>query len=225
MAVCAVFDIDGTLVDSNYQHVVAWHRAFRRYDVTVPLWQIHRHMGMGGDKLVPTVAGDDVESAHGDELRDAYKEEFDAMIGEVEPMPGAIELLKAVKEAGAELVLASSGKPDHVDHFLDLLQARDIADAWTSSGEVENTKPEPDLLSVAVGKLQGSDAVTFGDATWDCLAAGKLGLPAVTLRTGGFGVDELREAGAVEVFESLDDMRENLDRLLALAAPIRENAA
>jgi HAD superfamily hydrolase (TIGR01549 family) len=225
MADCAVFDVDGTLVDSNYQHVVAWNRAFRRYGVTVPLWQIHRHMGMGGDKLVPTVAGEEVEEQHGEELREAWKKEFDAMIDEVAAMPGATELLQAVKAYGARLVLASSGKPDHVDHFLDLLEARDIADAWTSSGDVENTKPEPDLLAVAVEKLEGDRAVTFGDATWDCLAAGRLGLPAVMLRTGGFGVDELREAGAADVFETLDDMRADIPRLMGLAAPIRRDGS
>jgi phosphoglycolate phosphatase-like HAD superfamily hydrolase len=221
MARCAVFDVDGTLVDSNYQHVLAWHRAFTRYDVAQPLWQIHRHMGMGGDKLVAAVAGENVERAHGDEIRDAWKREFDQLIGEVEVVPGAVDLLTAVKAAGATLVLASSGKPDHVDHFLDLLAARDLADAWTSSGDVEGTKPEPDLIGVAVRKGGGLPAVTFGDATWDAEAAGRLGLPAVLIRTGGFGSDELRAAGAVEVFDSLDVVTADLDRLLALAAPMR----
>jgi phosphoglycolate phosphatase-like HAD superfamily hydrolase len=221
MTSCAVFDVDGTLVDSNYQHVLAWHRAFRRYDAVRPLWQIHRHMGMGGDKLVAAVAGENVEQTHGDQIRDAWKREFDELIGEVEVVPGAVALLRAVKAAGANLVLASSGKPDHVDHFLDLLAARDLADAWTSSGDVEGTKPEPDLIGVAVRKGGGLPAVTFGDATWDAEAAGRLGLPAVLIRTGGFGSDELRAAGAVEVFNSLDDVTADLDRLLAIAAPMR----
>ena len=222
MAICAVFDVDGTLVDSNYQHVLAWHRAFARYDVVRPLWAIHRHLGMGADKLVPTVAGEDVDRASGDGIRHAWKEEFDRLISEVAVVPGALGLLEAVKDSGAELVLASSGKPDHVEHFLDLVKVRDIADAWTTSEGVENTKPEPDLLEVALGKAGGGDAVTFGDATWDALAARRLGLPAVLVRTGGFGADELRDAGAVEVFESLTEVQADLGRLLALAAPMRK---
>jgi HAD superfamily hydrolase (TIGR01549 family) len=225
MAVCAVFDVDGTLVDSNYQHVLAWHRAFRRYDVVRPLWEIHRHMGMGGDKLVPTVAGEDVDRSAGEEIRAAWKEAFDELIGEVAVVPGAQELLQAVRESGARLVLASSGKPDHVDHFLDLLGARDLADSWTSSEDVENTKPEPDLIAVAVEKAGGADSVTFGDSTWDAEAAGRLGLPAVLVRTGGFGEDELRAAGAVEVFGSLPELQESLDRVLALAAPAQKASA
>ena len=218
MTRCAVFDIDGTLVDSNYQHVLAWHRAFLRYDVPQPLWQIHRHLGMGGDKLIAAVAGAAVEEAHGDAIRERWKQEFDALIGEVVAVPAATELLDAVKRSGATLVLASSGKPDHVEHFVDLLGARDIADSWTTSEDVDATKPDPDLLEVALQRVGNPAAVTFGDSTWDAVAAGALGLPAVEVRTGGFGADELRAAGAAEVFDSLDDVLTILDRLLALAA-------
>ena len=223
MTACALFDVDGTLVDSNYHHVLAWHRAFREYGAVQPLWQIHRHLGMGGDKLVAAVAGEDVEQAHGDAIRDAWKAAFDRMIGEVSVVPGARELLAAVKGSGATVVLASSGKPDHVERFVDLLDARGLADAWTSSEDVDDTKPDPDLLEVAIGKVGRPEAVTFGDATWDAEAAHRLGLPAVLLRTGGFGADELRAAGAAEVFDSLDDVRADLDRLLAMAAaPARD---
>ncbi len=218
MSRCAVFDVDGTLVDSNYQHVLAWHRAFLRYDVPQPLWQIHRHIGMGGDKLVSALAGAAVEEAHGEAIRDGWKQEFDALIGEVVAVPAATELLAAVKESGATLVLASSGKPDHVEHFVDLLAARDLADSWTTSEDVEDTKPDPDLLAVALERVGSPAAVTFGDSTWDAVAAGRLRLPAVEVRTGGFGADELRAAGAVEVFDSLQDVLAHLGRLLALAS-------
>jgi HAD superfamily hydrolase (TIGR01549 family) len=217
MARCAVFDVDGTLVDSNYQHVLAWHRAFLRYDAPQPLWQIHRHLGMGGDKLVTAVAGAAVEEAHGEAIRQRWKHEFDELIGEVVAVSAATQLLTAVKESGATLVLASSGKPDHVEHFVDLLGARDLADAWTTSEDVEDTKPDPDVLAVALERVGSTAAVTFGDSTWDAEAAGRLGLPAVAVRTGGFGVDELRAAGAVEVFDSLTDLVADLERLLALA--------
>ncbi len=217
MARCAVFDIDGTLVDSNYQHVLAWHRSFLRYDVPQPLWQIHRHLGMGGDKLVAAVAGDALEGEHGNAIRDGWKQEFDELIGEVVAVPAATELLTAVKDSGATLVLASSGKPDHVEHFVELLGARDLADAWTTSEDVKDTKPDPDLLAVALERVGRPAAVTFGDSTWDAVAAGRLGLPAVEVRTGGFGADELRAAGAVEVYDSLADVKADLERLLALA--------
>jgi HAD superfamily hydrolase (TIGR01549 family) len=221
MARCAVFDVDGTLVDSNYQHVLAWHRAFRTYDAVQPLWRIHRHIGMGGDKLVAAVAGADVERANGEAIRKEWKREFDALIGEVVAVAGATELLAAVKRAGATLVFASSGKPDHVEHFVDLLGARDLADTWTTSQDAARTKPDPDLIEVALRRVGGPAAVMFGDAPWDAVAAARLGLPAVLMRTGGFGTDELREAGAVDVFDSLDDVRTDLDRLLALAVAPR----
>jgi HAD superfamily hydrolase (TIGR01549 family) len=214
MADCALFDVDGTLVDSNYQHTLAWYRAFRRHGVVLPLWRIHRHMGMGGDQLVPALAGDDVERDHGDDIRAAWKAEFDGFLGEVAVVPGAVELLRAVKERGVPVVLASSGKPEHVERFLDLLQGREIADAWTTSHDVERTKPAPDLLKAALDKVGAAAGVTVGDSTWDCVAAGRLGLPAFAVRTGGFSADELREAGAAEVYESLDELRADLDRLL-----------
>jgi HAD superfamily hydrolase (TIGR01509 family) len=213
---CAVFDVDGTLVDSNYQHALAWYRAFRAHGAVLPVWRIHRHIGMGGDRLVAALAGEDYEHAHGDDVRAAWKADFDARIDEVALVPGATELLAEVKDAGLRLVLASSGKPDHVDRYLDQLGARDLVDAWTSSEDVGRTKPAPDLLEVALEQVGGGPAVTFGDSTWDCEAAVRLGVPAVAVRTGGFSVDELREAGASDVFDSLDDLRADLDRVLRL---------
>src|SRR4051794_17370751 len=110
MADTAIFDVDGTLVDSNYQHALAWSRAFRRFDITGPLWRIHRGIGMGGDLFVPAIAGPDVEEAHGDDLRRAWSEEFDQLIDEIQPFDGVGELLAEVKARGFRLVLASSGK-------------------------------------------------------------------------------------------------------------------
>jgi phosphoglycolate phosphatase len=115
-------------------------------------------------------------------------------------------------------VLASSGKPDHVERYIGQLRARDLSDAWTTSEDVERTKPAPDLLAVALEKAGGTGpAVTFGDSTWDCVAAGRLGVPAVAVRTGGFSADELLDAGAAKVFESLEDVRDDLELVLALA--------
>jgi len=216
MADTAVVDVDGTLVDTNYQHALGWFRAFRRVDVTLPLWVIHRHIGMGGDQLVEAVAGREVEQRYGDEVRDAWKAEFDPMLKEIVPLPGARELVAEVKRRGFRLVLASSGNPQHVEHFLDLLEARQLADAWTTSEDVETTKPAPDLIKVAVDKVDGARAVAIGDTTWDAVAAGKLEVPSIAVRTGGFSAEELREAGAGWVYESLEALREDLD-----ATPLR----
>ncbi len=211
----AVLDVDGTLVDTNYQHALAWYRAFRRHDITLQLWRIHRTIGMGGDQLVGALAGERVEAEHGDELRAAWAEEFDPMLDELRPFDGAHALLVEIHRRGFKLVLASSGKAEHVDHYLDLLDARDLADAWTTSDDVEQTKPAPDLVEVAVGKVEGARAVMVGDSTWDCVAAGKLHVPTYCLRTGGFSVDELTEAGARRVYESLPALQADLDRVFS----------
>ena len=149
----AVLDVDGTLVDSNYQHALAWYRALRSLDETFPIWRIHRLIGMGGDKLVTSLGGEDLEARIGDEARERQGKEVDALLDEIAPLPGARDLLVAIKERGHRLVLASSGQQRHVDFALDLLGARDLADAWTSSADAEATKPAPDLLQVALEKL------------------------------------------------------------------------
>jgi phosphoglycolate phosphatase-like HAD superfamily hydrolase len=209
-----VLDVDGTLVDSNYQHAIAWYRAFRGVDVHVPVWEIHRHIGMGGDQLVAALGGDELERRHGDDLRAAHGKEFAPFRPEVLPLPGAQALLRAIKDRGLRLVLASSGQPDDVAHYVDLLEAGELADAWTSSADVERTKPAPDLIEVAIGKVDGAHAVVVGDSTWDLLSAGRLGVPGFAVHTGGFSEEELREAGAREVFDSLDELREHLDRVV-----------
>lgn len=213
----ALVDVDGTLVDSNYQHALAWYRAFRRVDLVLPLWRIHRHIGMGGDQLVPALAGDEVERRHGDALRDAWSEEFEPMLAEVAAVEGARELLTALRKDGTRVVLASSGKPAHVDAFLDLVDGRDVAEAWTTSEDVERTKPEPDLLAVALEKIGASgdgagDVLVIGDSMWDCEAAGRLGARSLAVRTGGFSRSELLDAGAVEVYDTLPELTDALVR-------------
>ena len=200
-------DVDGTLVDSNYQHALAWFRAFRRIDITLPLWTIHRSVGMGGDQLVAHVTDDEVERKHGDELRTGWREEFDPMLPEIRPLPGAHDLLAGIKDSGLALVLASSGPAEHVETFLDLVGGRDLADAWTSADDAERSKPAPDLLETALRKAGEGRPVMVGDSTWDCVAAHRADLPAVAVRTGGFSADELYEAGAENVVDTLDDLR------------------
>src|SRR3954453_20765055 len=126
----AILDIDGTLVDTVYHRALTWRRAFARHDLDVPVWRIHRHIGMGGDQIVAALCGDEAESEHGDSLRDAESELYSELIDEVRPLPGARELVETLKGRRHEVVLASSAKSEELDHYLDLLDARDLADAW-----------------------------------------------------------------------------------------------
>ena len=208
----AILDIDGTLVDTNYHHAIAWFRAFRQHGIVLPIWRIHRHIGMGGDQLVPALTDDETEQEKGDEIRSAEKALYLAFIDEVELMSGARDLIKELKQRGHTVVLASSAKQDEIDHYLDLLEARDLADAWTSSADVETTKPAPDLVEAALNRVDADakDAVMVGDTPWDIEAAQKTDVPTLAVRTGGFGVDELREAGAAAVYESVQELHDGL---------------
>jgi HAD superfamily hydrolase (TIGR01549 family) len=206
----AILDIDGTLIDTNYQHALAWYRAFRQNGVVVPIWRIHRSIGMGGDQLVAALAGDGVEEEKGDAIRDAEKPLYMSMIEEVEPFEGARELIADLKERGHPVVLASSAKSDEVDHYLEQLDARDLVDGWTTSADVEETKPEPDLVATALEKAGKDEGVMIGDSVWDCEAARRTGVPTIAVLTGGYSADELTEAGASRVFESIEELRGDL---------------
>jgi HAD superfamily hydrolase (TIGR01509 family) len=210
----AILDIDGTLVDTNYQHAIGWYRAFRRHGIVLPIWRIHRHLGMGGDQVVEALTDERIENELGDAIRETEKELYLELIGEVEPMEGARELISDLGERGHVVVLASSAKEDEVEHYLDLLEARELADAWTTSADVEETKPAPDLVHSAVEKIGGStdDAVMVGDTPWDVHAAGRAGVGTLAVLTGGFAIEELRESGASDVFESVAELRGALDR-------------
>jgi HAD superfamily hydrolase (TIGR01509 family) len=210
----ALLDVDGTLVDSVYHHALAWHRALRRSDLEIPVWRVHRLIGMGGDQIVRTLFDDEVERERGDAVREAESEEFERLIGEVRPLPGARELVEELKERGHQVVLASSAKAEELEHYVDLLDIGELIDAATSSQDVEATKPNPDLVVRALQEVQaGPDgAVMVGDSIWDAEAAKRAGVPTVGLLTGGFAESELRDAGADPVFPSLDDLRRSLDR-------------
>ncbi len=211
MSRAAILDIDGTLVDTNYHHAIAWHRAFRAHGFTVQLWRIHRHIGMGGDQLVASLVGEEADKAHGESIRDAEKQAYMALIGEVAPLEGARELIMDLRERDHTIVLASSAKPDEVEHYLDLLVVRDVVSDWTSSGDVGTTKPAPDLIEAAMEKAGGNDAVMIGDSVWDCESAKRAKVPTIGLLTGGFSRDELEDAGAAVVFESIQELRGGLD--------------
>ena len=156
-------------------------------------------------------AATQLESEKGDDIRAAESVLYGELMSEVEPLEGARELIEDLKERGHAVVLASSAKKHEVEHYLDLLDARELADDWTTSDDVEATKPEPDLVVAAVEKAGGGEAVMVGDSTWDCEAAKRAGLDTIAVLTGGFSEAELREAGALVVYSSITDLRESLD--------------
>ncbi len=211
MLPAAILDIDGTLVDTNYQHAIAWFRAFRQSGMILPIWKIHRHIGMGGDQLVASLTSPEWDEQNGDDVRDAEKALYLALIDEVQPMQGSRELIEELKRRGHAVVLASSAKANEADHYIDLLGVRELADAWTTSADVEATKPEPDLVKAALDKVEADKGVMVGDTPWDVEAAKKAKVPTIGVLTGGFARAELEEAGAACVFESIAELRDNLD--------------
>lgn len=203
-----IFDVDGTLVDSTYLHALAWQRAFRRHDVSVETWRIHRAIGMGSDKLITAVAGDDVERRGGDELRDSQSEFYDEISNEVTAFDGALELIQSLRDRFT-VAVASSGSKEDVEEALDIVGiSEDDVAAIATSDDADESKPEPDIIKAAFEKSGGTSAIFVGDAVYDVSAAAKLGFPTVAVRTGGFGEEELRRAGAIHV---VNDVKELLD--------------
>jgi HAD superfamily hydrolase (TIGR01549 family) len=209
----ALFDIDGTLVDTNYQHALSWYRALRADKYIVPIWQIHRAIGMGSDRIVTELLSEQVETEHGDQLREAEGAQYEQLIGEVEPMKGAHELLAELKQKGHPIILASSAKESDVEHYLELLDASELIDAYTTSADVKASKPEPDIVHAAIEKAGGGAAVMIGDSTWDCKAATRAQIPSIAVLTGGFSEQELTQAGASVVFDSVEHLRQRLQGL------------
>jgi len=218
MELNAILDVDGTLVDTNYHHALAWHRALHAHGHSVQMWKVHRHIGMGGDQILDALIGEEAAAADGEAIAEAEGEAYKELIGEVEPLEGARGLIEKLKDDGATVILASSAKEDEVDHYLDLLDARDLVDGWTTSADVEATKPEPDLINAALEKAGNDNAsVMVGDSVWDVEAAKRAGIPTLAVLTGGFSEEELREAGAAQVVEAIEDLRIDRRALAELA--------
>jgi HAD superfamily hydrolase (TIGR01549 family) len=218
MSAAALLDLDGTLVDSNYQHALAWYRALRRHGITVPVWRVHRHIGMGADQLVTAVVGENIERELGDELRQTVAREFGGLREECAPLAGARELAVELKRRDLTVVLASSSSEDDLDYFLEQLDLREIVDGWTTKDDVERSKPHPDVVHAALATAGGGAAVMIGDSRWDIEAAANAGLATICVLTGGWSAQELRDCGAVAVYESLVDLRQSLDDLPVLGA-------
>lgn len=206
----AIVDIDGTLVDSNYHHAVAWHRAFLRAGVAVPAWRIHRAVGMGGDRIVAALAGDEAERRVGDVVRAAQARMFRDMMDDVMPLPGARAAVELLSQTMRCVVLASSAPADEVERHVEALGIGDAVDGWTTAADVDATKPSPELLDVACRIGGGPPAVMIGDATWDVIAARRAGMPAHGVLTGGYSANELVAAGAEAVHAGVAGAAESI---------------
>ena len=162
---------------------------------------------------MPALAGDDVDRERGEEIRELRGEEFQRLIEEIEPLEGSRELIADLKQRGLTVVLASSAPQDELDHYLELLDARELADCWTTDDDVQATKPEADLVQAALEQAGTGEGLMVGDTPWDIEAARKAGIDTVCVITGGFSEQELREAGAAAVFQSVEQLRQRLDEL------------
>jgi HAD superfamily hydrolase (TIGR01509 family) len=221
MSVPAVlFDVDGTLVDSNYLHVYAWQRAFDSEGIPVAGWRIHRGIGMDGSKLVRTLS-DDAPADVQERLSDAHSRYYRELSPLLAPLPGARELLRRVADLGLQVVLASSASDDELEVLRKVLDCDDVIAAATSSRDVDTAKPEPGIVQVALDRagVTPEDAVFVGDAVWDAHAAKAAGVPCIGVRSGGIAASELQAAGASPIFADAQDFLDHLEstRVAALA--------
>jgi membrane protein len=216
MAIKAVlFDIDGTLVDSNDQHVLAWEEAFAGVGAAFDRQVIHDQIGKGADMLVPTLlpGSDEVtQKALGDAHGKVFKTKF---LAGVKPFPGAHDLLVRTHKAGQRIALASSASKAELDHYLELLEVRDLVAATTSADDVENTKPAPDIFATALARLAPlgpEDVIVVGDTPYDIEAAAKCGIAAIGLRSGKFTDASLRNAGSIALYDDVAALLADYDQ-------------
>ncbi len=202
-----LLDVDGTLVDSNYLHTLAWSRALRELGVWASMNAIHRLVGMGGDQLVPHLLGHDVPG-----VSDARARRYKELLEEVRDFPGAANLLRRLHDAGVAVVLATSSPPEELQAAVQLLDVGGAIDAMTTKDDVENSKPAPDLFLAAMqkGGVDPTRTLAVGDSVWDLQAARAAGLGCVGVETGGFSQHELSEAGALHVYRDVEELGRQL---------------
>jgi HAD superfamily hydrolase (TIGR01509 family) len=199
-----LFDVDGTLIDSSYIHTIAWWRAFRQAGYDVPMASIHRSVGMGGDKILDSLLPGDRDTDADADIMTSHAAVFSTFWPSLRRLDGARELLAQCHDSGLAVALASSARDRDLEMLRAAIDADAFIDAATSSADAKESKPSPDILAAALEALgvQAENAVYVGDAVWDIYAAAALDIPAIGLTCGGTSEAELREAGAVEVYES-----------------------
>ncbi|HEY8590859.1 MAG TPA: HAD family hydrolase [Naasia sp.] len=207
-----LFDIDGTLVDSNYLHVDAWDRAFADEGIPAPVWRIHRSIGMDSKKLLETLAGDADDDA-AERAKERHSDYYKESVDRLRPLEGARELVRALAARGLKVVLATSAPEDELEILRGVLDVDDAVTAATSAGDVGTAKPDPDIIEAALAKadVAAGEAIMVGDAVWDVHAAARAGVPTIGVLSGGFGEAELRDAGAAEVYDDVAALLEALD--------------
>jgi HAD superfamily hydrolase (TIGR01509 family) len=192
-----LLDVDGTLIDTNYLHTLAWSRALTDLGEWAPMNAIHRLVGMGGDQLVPELLGRDVDGAS-----KAWRDRYDELGGEIRPFPAAHDLVARLHDLGLRVVLATSSPADLVDEVIAQLEIGSLIDAVTTSDDVESSKPDPAVFTTAIemGSVDPARVLAIGDSVWDVRAARAAGVGCIGLETGGFSRHELSEEGAVGVY-------------------------
>jgi HAD superfamily hydrolase (TIGR01509 family) len=212
-----LIDVDGTLVDSTYLHAVAWAGALRTHGIDIPTARTHRLIGMQGSRLLAELLGEQRAARIAEQAEEEHTRRFKSLRGQVAPLPGARRLLDELHAREVPVVLTSSAQDEEIEHYLRMLGAQDLVDGWTSAGDVERSKPDPEPVVAALEKSGCERGLVIGDSPWDVLAAKGAGLPCAAVRTGGFATAELEESGAAIVCEDLDELCERLDEVLALA--------
>lgn len=198
-----LLDLDGTLVDTNYLHTLAWSRAFRDVGEWAPMNAIHRLVGMGGDQLVRELLGDDRPG-----IAEARAARYRALLPEARAFPGASDLVRALHRRGLATVLATSSPADELDAAMDLLSIGDVLDGQTTADDVEQAKPSPEVFCTAMGSagVDPARALAIGDSVWDVEAARAAGIACIAVESGGFSRHELSEAGALLVFRDVGEL-------------------
>jgi HAD superfamily hydrolase (TIGR01509 family) len=209
-----ILDMDGTLIDSNASHVRAWVEALREHGIDVSDKDIWPFVGMGGDNLLPAAVGIDKESPEGQEISERRGEIYKAQVPELRPFPGVRHLLERMKEDGLRLIVASSSPPDELKKGLEIAGVADLVEDSASAGDVESSKPDPDVVRAALDRLKipAEEVVMLGDTPYDIQAAGKVGVGVIAFRCGGFRDEDLR--GALAVYDGPADLLEHYDRSL-----------
>ncbi|RKT09478.1 HAD superfamily hydrolase (TIGR01509 family)/HAD superfamily hydrolase (TIGR01549 family) [Streptomyces sp. 1114.5] len=217
----ALFDVDGTLLDTTYFHALAWWEALRQYDRTVPAARVHRAIGMGADQLFDHLLGRDRDRDDDEAIAAAHDALYAAYWPVIAPLPGAADLLRACAARGRRIVLASSASERELTALRRVLDADDVIDAATTADDVSATKPAPDLVRAALDRADTApaDSVFVGDTVWDVVAAGRAGVPCVAVESGGFSAQELLAAGAAEVHRDTAGVLADLDRSLLAQRP------
>lgn len=210
-----LFDVDGTLVDSNYLHVDAWQRAFADLGVTVDAWRIHRAIGQDSARLLRDVAGEH-DDAWTERAKSLHSEHYRASAHRLRAFEGAAGLLRAIDARGIRVVLATSAPEDELALLREAIDADDAIHAVTSADDVDEAKPDPGILEVALRRADAtaSDALMVGDSVWDMAAAARARIPSLGVLCGGVGAGELLDAGARSVYDGPAGLLAALDDLL-----------